>query len=61
MTKAGVKVELWDNLFKLFPKKTAPAKTPSGMNEKTVRARLDRGRAQTVRGPVRILLRRRAF
>src|ERR1700734_392610 len=27
MTKAGVKVELWDNLFKLFPKK--PAKTPS--------------------------------
>jgi YidC/Oxa1 family membrane protein insertase len=29
MTKAGVKVELWDNLFKLFPKKTIPAKTPS--------------------------------
>jgi len=29
MTKAGVKVELWDNLFKLFPKKTSPAKTPS--------------------------------
>jgi YidC/Oxa1 family membrane protein insertase len=29
MTKAGVKVELWDNLFKLFPKKSAPAKTPS--------------------------------
>jgi hypothetical protein len=24
-----VKVELWDNLFKLFPKKTSPAKTPS--------------------------------
>jgi YidC/Oxa1 family membrane protein insertase len=29
MSKAGVKVELWDNLFKLFPKKTSPAKTPS--------------------------------
>jgi YidC/Oxa1 family membrane protein insertase len=29
MTKAGVKVELWDNLFKLFPKKASPAKTPS--------------------------------
>ena len=29
MTKAGVKVELWDNLFKLFPKKSSPAKTPS--------------------------------
>ena len=29
MTKAGVKVELWDNLAKLFPKKTSPAKTPS--------------------------------
>jgi YidC/Oxa1 family membrane protein insertase len=29
MTKAGVKVELWDNLFKLFPKKPSPAKTPS--------------------------------
>jgi YidC/Oxa1 family membrane protein insertase len=29
MTKAGVKVELWDNLYKLFPKKNAPAKTPS--------------------------------
>ena len=29
MTKAGVKVELWDNLFKLFPKKNTPAKTPS--------------------------------
>jgi YidC/Oxa1 family membrane protein insertase len=29
MTKAGVKVELWDNLTKLFPKKTSPAKTPS--------------------------------
>jgi YidC/Oxa1 family membrane protein insertase len=27
MTKAGVKVELWDNLFKLFPK--TQAKTPS--------------------------------
>jgi YidC/Oxa1 family membrane protein insertase len=27
MTKAGVKVELWDNLYKLFPK--PPAKTPS--------------------------------
>jgi YidC/Oxa1 family membrane protein insertase len=27
MTKAGVKVELWDNLFKLFPK--PQAKTPS--------------------------------
>ena len=27
MTKAGVKVELWDNLFKLFAR--APAKTPS--------------------------------
>jgi len=29
MSKAGVKVELWDNLFKLFPKKASPAKTPS--------------------------------
>jgi YidC/Oxa1 family membrane protein insertase len=29
MSKAGVKVELWDNLFKLFPKRTSPAKTPS--------------------------------
>ncbi|HEY4807593.1 MAG TPA: membrane protein insertase YidC [Roseiarcus sp.] len=29
MTKAGVKVELWDNLTKLFPKKSSPAKTPS--------------------------------
>jgi YidC/Oxa1 family membrane protein insertase len=29
MSKAGVKVELWDNLFKLFPKKPSPAKTPS--------------------------------
>ncbi len=29
MTKAGVKVELWDNLAKLFPRKTSPAKTPS--------------------------------
>jgi len=29
MSKAGVKVELWDNLFKLLPKKTSPAKTPS--------------------------------
>jgi YidC/Oxa1 family membrane protein insertase len=29
MTKAGVKVELWDNLTRLFPKKNAPAKTPS--------------------------------
>jgi YidC/Oxa1 family membrane protein insertase len=29
MSKAGVKVELWDNLTKLFPKKTSPAKTPS--------------------------------
>ena len=29
MTKAGVKVELWDNLAKLFPKKASPAKTPS--------------------------------
>jgi YidC/Oxa1 family membrane protein insertase len=29
MSKAGVKVELWDNLFRLFPKKTSPAKTPS--------------------------------
>jgi hypothetical protein len=24
-----VKVELWDNLFKLFPKKNTAAKTPS--------------------------------
>jgi YidC/Oxa1 family membrane protein insertase len=29
MTKAGVKVELWDNLKGLFPKKSSPAKTPS--------------------------------
>ena len=29
MTKAGVKVELWDNLTRLFPKKSSPAKTPS--------------------------------
>ncbi len=29
MTKAGVKVELWGNLAKLFPKKTSPVKTPS--------------------------------
>ena len=29
MKKAGVKIELFDNLAKLFPKKSAPAKTPS--------------------------------
>jgi YidC/Oxa1 family membrane protein insertase len=30
MKKAGVKIELWDNLIKLFPsKKSSPAKTPS--------------------------------
>jgi YidC/Oxa1 family membrane protein insertase len=29
MTKAGVKVELWGNLAKLFPKKSSPVKTPS--------------------------------
>ena len=29
MTKAGVKVELWDNLRGLFAKKTSPVKTPS--------------------------------
>jgi YidC/Oxa1 family membrane protein insertase len=29
MTKAGVKIELWDNLKGLFPKKSSPAKTPS--------------------------------
>ena len=29
MTKAGVKVELWGNLSKLFPRKTSPVKTPS--------------------------------
>ena len=36
MTKAGVKVELWDNLFKLFPKKTSPGQDAERMNEKTV-------------------------
>jgi YidC/Oxa1 family membrane protein insertase len=29
MTKAGVKVELWGNLARLFPKKSTPVKTPS--------------------------------
>ncbi len=29
MKKAGVKIELWDNLTRLFPKKGSPAKTPS--------------------------------
>ncbi|HEY5207447.1 MAG TPA: membrane protein insertase YidC [Roseiarcus sp.] len=29
MTKAGVKVELWGNLARLFPKKTSAVKTPS--------------------------------
>jgi YidC/Oxa1 family membrane protein insertase len=29
MKKAGVKIELWDNLTKLFPRKSNPAKTPS--------------------------------
>jgi YidC/Oxa1 family membrane protein insertase len=29
MKKAGVKIELWDNLAKLFPWKSSPAKTPS--------------------------------
>ena len=29
MSKAGVKVELWDNLTRLFPKKSSPAKTPT--------------------------------
>ncbi len=29
MTKAGVKVELWGNLSKLFPKRSSPVKTPS--------------------------------
>jgi YidC/Oxa1 family membrane protein insertase len=29
MTKAGVKVELWGNLARLFPKKSSPVKTPS--------------------------------
>ena len=29
MKKAGVKIELWGNLARLFPKKSSPAKTPS--------------------------------
>ncbi len=29
MSKAGVKVELWGNLARLFPKKSSPAKTPT--------------------------------
>ena len=38
MTKAGVKVELWDNLFKLFPKKTQPGEDAERMSEATVAA-----------------------
>ena len=60
MTKAGVKVELWDNLSKLFRKKTARRRRRA-YERSDGRARLDRGRAQTVRGSVRIHFRRRAF
>ncbi len=58
MKRAGVKLELFDNLKKMFKDAGghgAEMTTPGGAEDE---AALDRARAQTVRGPLRFLLRR---
>ena len=57
MTKAGVKVELWDNLFKLFAE--GRRRRPRAHERNGVRVGMDGGGTQALRRPLRIHLRRR--
>ena len=61
MTKAGREGRALGQPLQAVPQEDQPGEDAERMSEATARARLDRGRAQTVRGPVRIHLRRRAF
>ena len=59
MTKAGVKVELWDNLTKMFAQRGA-GEDAERMSDVELRAGLDGGGTKAVRRPLRFLLRRGA-